>query len=217
MFGRWAFDPHSRPYNSQVAIFGSAKFSHHAGMRGVLMRVRYRPQDEDLDQADIAQHEHPLVPWGDFLTEHNELFLKYFMDHLIQPVPLGQPPLVQDEEAAIMAQQSFLPAETNASIEPEHPQEYLYMTLTAEIGPHVDVDPVGQVARVDALFKDEIKFSNPNLLNLLFPWISPLGIGFFQLKMSKKKLRDRLLEETDWPHFTLKNYCKMVLQSIDRR
>ncbi|KAF9203507.1 hypothetical protein BGZ49_006334 [Haplosporangium sp. Z 27] len=42
--------------------------------------------------------------------------------------------------------------------------------------------------------------------------------GSFQLKTTKRKLRDKLSEkEQAWPVFTLKEYAKMVLDSADRR
>ncbi|KAF9090271.1 hypothetical protein BGX27_002298 [Mortierella sp. AM989] len=125
--------------NNRVILYQSSKFTDYAGMRGILLRQpQNRQQEQQQHRPTPQQLQNVLQPWWDFLTNNNQLFGRYIIDHILQPVPLAVPEFINEEDVA-MIQQTFVPAENNNTIEPAEPQEFQYLISAAELGPHENV------------------------------------------------------------------------------
>lgn len=77
------------------------------------------------------------------------------------------------------------------------------------------MEPGELAVRIDRATGEKVKYSDRDLLHLLFPELFPYGRGGFQLFQHKRKYRQ---EEDQWmgDAKTIKEYCKYRLQLFDR-
>jgi hypothetical protein len=155
--------------------------------------------------------------WWDFLVENNPLFARYLV--ILAKREQGADSSAGEAGLPGMkdTEQVFIPA--HDPLAPQEPMEYFIPaenTGPYEVGSWTDW--TAAVVGVDVLAEEEVTRKNRDLFGLLFPWLYPYGRGYFSLAMARKHLRDRTsVEEQSWPVFTLKDFTKQALTSIDRR
>lgn len=85
-------------------------------------------------------------------------------------------------------------------------------------GPRMAEQEVGEmIVGLDVETLDTVKFSNRDILHMIFPELYPFARGGFRLEHHKTKLRseDSELDESDV--YTIKEYAKYRLMHFDRR
>ncbi|KAF9921296.1 hypothetical protein FBU30_008710 [Linnemannia zychae] len=162
--------------SDSVTLYQSAGYTEYAGVCGIVARQKETGRSSRLNQ--IKDNREGIVQeWWQFLKNNNPLFAAYLQKQA-QNVKIN--PALR-KSGAIVSHQVFQPGRHPAVL--NEPVSYL---LSAEqIGPYEIgpwMDTMGVLVGIDMMAGHEVQFKNPNLLDLLFPWLFPFGEGFFFIK-----------------------------------
>ncbi|KAF9916260.1 hypothetical protein FBU30_001477 [Linnemannia zychae] len=142
----------------------------------------FTPQRNRSLNPSNPDRQHVINALWNFFVMHNPVFQAYLRNHANIPPTLNQQELPYELEHQQLDQ----------VIDDTQQEPVTYFVPAEEVGP-IEASPwldiVDLVLGVDIANAEEIKFDDPKLLALLFPWLFPFGVGYFCLKMSRTKLR----------------------------